>query len=330
MTTAIATLTTKLAQKLDMGDGGQDLVAALKATAFRGQVSDGQMTALLVVANQYGLNPWTRELFAFPDKNNGIVPVVSVDGWSRIINSQPQFDGIEFDQSDQECTCRIYRKDRSHPTVITEYMAECRRGTAPWGSHPRRMLRHKAMIQCARIAFGYGGIFDQDEGERIIDGEVVEVCATGPEQTNTQSRSQALKDRVKARQSAQGADTDGPGWTLQSMLEAFAGAGTMERLDELKDSARELYQGLDQGGKASLTLAIKARELELTEPASKAQPRDLIDIPQILKMIDIAEADELEDISTTIAEADDMAPSEVRELIGAIDRRKLDLQAVHE
>jgi hypothetical protein len=33
------------------------------------------------------------------------------------------------------------------------------------------MLRHKAMIQCARIAFGYGGIYDHDEAERIMEGE---------------------------------------------------------------------------------------------------------------------------------------------------------------
>ncbi|WP_032251724.1 recombinase RecT, partial [Escherichia coli] len=46
---------------------------------------DAQFIALLIVANQYGLNPWTKEIYAFPDKQNGIVPVVGVDGWSRII-----------------------------------------------------------------------------------------------------------------------------------------------------------------------------------------------------------------------------------------------------
>ena len=54
------------------------------------------MTALCVVAQQYGLNPFTRELYAFPDRNNGIVPVVGVDGWSRIINDNPQFDGMDL------------------------------------------------------------------------------------------------------------------------------------------------------------------------------------------------------------------------------------------
>lgn len=171
MNTALITLTQKLATTLDMGDGA-GLIETLKATAFKGQVSDAQMTALMVVANQYGLNPWTKEIYAFPDKNNGIVPVVGVDGWSRIINNHPQFDGIEFEQNDESCTCIIFRKDRNRPTKVTEWMAECRRSNAgPWQSHPKRMLRHKAMIQCARLAFGYGGIYDQDEAERIADAK---------------------------------------------------------------------------------------------------------------------------------------------------------------
>lgn len=170
MSNALVSLTQKLATTLNMGDG-TGLIETLKATAFKGQVSDAQMTALMVVANQYALNPWTKEIYAFPDKNNGIVPVVGVDGWSRIINSHPQFDGIEFEQDEQSCTCIIFRKDRNRPIKVTEWMAECKRGTGPWQSHPKRMLRHKAMIQCARLAFGYGGIYDQDEAERIVEGQ---------------------------------------------------------------------------------------------------------------------------------------------------------------
>ena len=49
------------------------------------EVSDEQMIALLIVADQYGLNPFTKEIYAFPDKHKGIVPVVGVDGWSRIM-----------------------------------------------------------------------------------------------------------------------------------------------------------------------------------------------------------------------------------------------------
>lgn len=169
---ALTTLTGKLAKRLEMeGDGGE-LIATLKATAFKGQVSDAQMIALLIVANQYGLNPWTKEIYAFPDKNNGIVPVVGVDGWSRIINGHEQFDGLEFNQDDESCTCIIHRKDRGHPISVTEYMSECKRGAGPWLSHPKRMLRHKALIQCARLAFGYTGIFDEDEAQRITERDM--------------------------------------------------------------------------------------------------------------------------------------------------------------
>ena len=163
----------KLATSLGIAGDPTELVQTLKATAFKGPASEQQLVALLFVASQYSLNPFTRELYAFPDRNNGIVPVVGVDGWSRIINSHPQFDGMDFEQDEESCTCIVYRKDRNHPIKVTEYMAECRRdGVGPWKSHPRRMLRHKAMIQCARLAFGYSGIFDQDEAERIVENKL--------------------------------------------------------------------------------------------------------------------------------------------------------------
>lgn len=206
MSTALTTLTSKLAAKLDMGADGSDLIETLKATAFKGEVTNAQMTALMVVANQYGLNPWTKEIYAFPDKNNGIVPVVGVDGWARIINDNPQFDGMDFAQSDEMVRmpgansdapawieCAMYRKDRTRPVIIREYLDEVYREPfkgkfgpviGPWQTHPKRFLRHKAMIQCARMAFGYGGIFDQDEAERITERDMgaAEVVSSRPTQ----------------------------------------------------------------------------------------------------------------------------------------------------
>ena len=156
-----------LAKQFNIQGDPQELVQTLKATAFKGNATDAQFNALMIVSTQYGLNPFTKEIYAFPDKNNGITPVVGVDGWARIINSHPQFDGMEFTADAESSTCKIYRKDRNHPTIVTEYLSECRRETPPWKSHPRRMLRHKAMIQAARLAFGFGGIYDEDEAQRI-------------------------------------------------------------------------------------------------------------------------------------------------------------------
>ena len=159
-----------LAKQFNYNEEPSQLIQTLKATAFKGNVSDDQFNALLFVATQHGLNPFTNEIYAFPS-NGGITPVVGVDGWARIINANPQFDGMEFEQDAESCTCKIYRKDRSHPVSITEFMSECARNTQPWKSHPRRMLRHKAMIQAARLAFGFAGIYDEDEAERIKDAK---------------------------------------------------------------------------------------------------------------------------------------------------------------
>jgi len=163
------------------GVDANKMMATLKATAFKGDVSNEQMMALLIVAEKYRLNPWTGELFAFPSKG-GIVPVVSVDGWSRIMNEHPQFNGIEFNDSPEDdppswIECVIYRRDRDHPIKVRERFSECRRDTIPWKSHPARMLRHKAMIQCARIAFGFAGIYDEDEARRIIEAEGERILA---------------------------------------------------------------------------------------------------------------------------------------------------------
>lgn len=104
----------------------------------------------------------------------GVVIVVSLDGWSRIINAHPQFDGMKFFESEPghdelplyfECT--IFRKDRRVATSVREYMYEAHTGNRAWLTHPRRMLRHKAMVQCARICFGLGGVYEPDEAQRV-------------------------------------------------------------------------------------------------------------------------------------------------------------------
>lgn len=151
-------------------------MSSLKRVAFKSpDVTTEQLMALVLVSNQYKLNPFTRELYAFPEKGGGIVPIVSVDGWFRIINEHPQFDGLGYEElygKDGELEAgevTIYRKDRSHPLVIREALSEVRRNTDPWKQTTRRMLRHKTIIQGARIAFGFAGIYEPDEGERVIE-----------------------------------------------------------------------------------------------------------------------------------------------------------------
>jgi phage recombination protein Bet len=157
----------------------------LRATVFPSTGSKEEFAAFLMVAKEYGLNPITREIYAFPKKGGGVQPIVSIDGWANILNSHPAFDGVDFEDHIEKgmvvaITCRIYRKDRRHPIAAREYLNECYRKTEPWDKWPRRMLRHKALIQAARYAFGFAGIVDPDEAERFTQVDADRAPRTNP------------------------------------------------------------------------------------------------------------------------------------------------------
>lgn len=159
----------KMAERFEMQPA--EFERTVRATVCPSNITNEQFVAFLMVAKEYNLNPITKQIYAFPSKG-GIVPIVSIDGWLRIINENPQFDGMEFvdnvvDGKLFSITCRMYRKDRSRPVEVTEYMGECVRGTDTWKQWPARMLRHKAAIQAARYAFGLSDIYDEDEAQRM-------------------------------------------------------------------------------------------------------------------------------------------------------------------
>jgi phage recombination protein Bet len=189
----------------------ESLLSTLKATVCKG-CSDAEVMAFSIVANEYNLNPFIKQIYAFPAKGGGIVPVVSVDGWITMTNNHPQMDGIEFEDEHDEkgnlvsIACTIYRKDRSRPIRAKEYLEECRRPTDPW-KMPHRMLRHKALIQTSRIAFGFSGITDEDEaddiarngGMRDVNGRVVGEASSVADRLREAEAAEATVDPAPAQ-----------------------------------------------------------------------------------------------------------------------------------
>lgn len=171
----------------------------LVKTVFPKVPSQEQFIAFLVVANHYQLNPFTKEIYAFP-QGGGIVPIVPIDGWISIVQRNPLYDGVEqvenFDDENSiiSVTTSMYRKDQTRPTVITEYWDECKRDTEPWKKWPVRMLRHKSYIQCARYAFGLSGISDPDEADRIIEVEATGAVISSALPANIQRASEIAKE----------------------------------------------------------------------------------------------------------------------------------------
>lgn len=248
------------------------LLTTLKNTAFNlgkdKEITNEQMSALLIVSDQYGLNPFTREIFAFPDKNGGVVPMVGLDGWARIINQHAQFDGMEFkdvgsveerEEDAKPCPegieCIIYRKDRAHPSKVTEWFAECYqppkgqyKTAGHWQSHTRRALRHKAMIQCARLAFGFVGIYDEDEGHRIIDAEVVEISTTHAQDGTAAAVNDAIRSVPDAIEDATIVGSEKPTErtvTKADLLAQIAAATNQETLDAIRKSIKLHLEGDD-------------------------------------------------------------------------------------
>ncbi|RUM90734.1 MAG: recombinase [Thiomicrospira sp.] len=177
----------------------QNIVLATVMPGGKNQPSNEQFVSFLAVANEYKLNPLTKEIYAFPTKGGGIQPIVSIDGWLKVINSQPDFNGMVHEDIRESgeliaITCKIYKKGIDHPVTVTEYMNECIGQTkdsygnpTPWGRWPARMLRHKATIQAGRYAFGLSGIIDPDEADRYAEANVI------PEQNQNQSTEKAIE-----------------------------------------------------------------------------------------------------------------------------------------
>ena len=158
--------------------------------ARTGQWSQHDLQRLLLAAERLGLDPLGGEIYAVPGGAGPALLVLGVDGWCRVLNAHPAYQGVEFREGPNRepsahgtpsagqavaddgglpawMECTLHRKDRRVPTTVREYMAEARTESPAWLSHPRRMLRHKALVQCARVAFGLAGLHDPDEARRV-------------------------------------------------------------------------------------------------------------------------------------------------------------------
>lgn len=145
-------------------------VFTFKNVAMPTPHTDAEFVSCCLVAKEHGLNPLTKEIYFMKTRAGQIQPIVSVDGWVRKCNEHPKFDGMKFHDAIDEnggisaITCTIFRKDRTHPTEVTEYLEDCLKVGGPvWKTSPRRMLRHRALTQAARYAFGFAGVMDRDE-----------------------------------------------------------------------------------------------------------------------------------------------------------------------
>jgi phage recombination protein Bet len=232
-----------MANRLQVSPAG--LKSTLMQTVFSGCRNDSEFIALVMVANEYHLNPLLKEIYAFPAKGGGIVPMVGYDGWVKLMNNHPQFDGIEYnDHLDSKgnlyaIECIIYRKDRRHPIKLMELLDECRRGTEPWKMMPSRMLRNRVTCQAARLAFGFSGIASEGDEDTFIDGGALAAQSLPPRQ----SFADQLDDEIPNfdKQTGEVLERDASGRTVEDEETARAlDAGDPTEAEIAEETARAI------------------------------------------------------------------------------------------
>lgn len=138
------------------------------------EVSHKTILNLLRTARRQSLDPLLGEILFIQYENQWQVSI-SIDGWIRLIHQHPYFAGLTFNESTESekglpywMECTIHRSDKAISTTVREYLCEVKNDTELWKSMPRRMLRHRALQQCARLSLG---IYHPEYQQNLIKEE---------------------------------------------------------------------------------------------------------------------------------------------------------------
>jgi len=159
------------------------------------EASDAEIMAFLAIADQLQLNPIIKEVYAFVSPTGGgILPVVSADGWTTLLNREKRYGGfriitnLDAQQRLAYKTCEMVVLESSPGandgrTISMDFkLDEWVNDTNPnWTKRPDWMLGLKAYRHTARLTFGYSGVYvDEDEAETAARFQEIEVTAESP------------------------------------------------------------------------------------------------------------------------------------------------------
>jgi hypothetical protein len=148
----------------------EKMMATLKATAFKGDVTNEQMAALLIVADQHNLNPWLREIYAFPSRRGSCRSSV----WTVGPKSRTTIR-----------SSTAWSSRRTTRNVLARSTARTARTPLLSPSTSRNAARYRSVEEATRSGccdtkpshsapaspFRSAGIFDPDEAERVLAAE---------------------------------------------------------------------------------------------------------------------------------------------------------------
>ncbi len=282
----------------------QQLLDTIKATVCKG-ATDAQFRMFIEVCKSTGLNPFLKEVYYVPEK--GII-MAARDGYLRVANEHPQFDGMETTVERDErnipikAVCRVWRKDRNHPTTCEAFFNEYKKNSPVWTQYPSAMISKVAEVLALKRSFSINGVVTEEEvgneerGSKEAQREylaskginpdapkAIEPPATSPEVirelSDTLDQPPAIRT-IEMRSAAKVAEADAVLKEVASEEKANAGKSgahgiiRLEKLKEwrkLKDELRS-FTGTDDIYKA--TLRAKGYE-HANEIATEAHARSI-------------------------------------------------------
>lgn len=159
----------------------QKMLDTLKQTVAKGS-TDAEFKMFIEVCKSTGLNPFLKEIWcAVPMKDGqrsqygAVLIMAGRDGYLRVANDHPAFDGIETRVERDEKTktpikavCTVWRKDRTHPTICEAYYSEYYKpgyGGKPsiWDTYKSAMIGKVAEVLALKRSFSINGVVTEEE-----------------------------------------------------------------------------------------------------------------------------------------------------------------------
>lgn len=139
-------------------------------------LTDQELFQGMSLIARYHLDPITREVYVSRDKRGRLMVIVGVDGWVKILDRTPDYDGLtqelEFDSTGKTLvavTTTIYSTKRTHPTCYKAFAQEYQRVSGFVAqSMPWHMLRIFSLRHAARLFTPVGAnVMMEEEAEFI-------------------------------------------------------------------------------------------------------------------------------------------------------------------
>lgn len=189
----------ELKTKSNQENSDQEFVQLVHNTVAQG-ATENELKLLLYLSKEYNLDPLKKEIY-FLKYNNRCTYITSRDGYLKIANHSPEFNGLEsdvvylgdkltkrddgslhieygdahlaFDKSKLTgAFCTVFRKDRDKSIVVFVSIKDYYKKGAPiWEQYTNAMILKVAEAMALKRAFAISGLTTQEE----IDREKLEI-----------------------------------------------------------------------------------------------------------------------------------------------------------